>query len=331
MTEVLHMFRKKILLIIPCVILALLFTSMAFGESKYPEKNITFICPWSPGGSSDTITRALAQSLKKNLGKSVIVVNRDGANGMVATTENVNTKPDGYTLIQGASGLFVTQPYAQKNLGFKESDFDFLIGVTNEPIVLTVNANSPYAALQDLIKAAKAKNLVIRYSNSGMGGFPQLSVAELSYLAGFKSQPVPFKGGAGAMTAILGGHVDLAVSHPGEAIPHIKAGKLRPLAITSAKRFPGLANVPTLKELGYKIDMGVTKFVFTPKGLPSDVRATLVSALEKSVNDPDFKKAIEAIYVMHDPMSGKELQASFAAQRPVMKRLIEEIQKAEAK
>jgi tripartite-type tricarboxylate transporter receptor subunit TctC len=307
------------------------FAAVGSGDDKFPSKNITLICPWSPGGSSDTISRALAQSLRKYLGKPVVVVNRDGANGMVATTENITTKPDGYTLIQGASGLFITQQFFQKNLKYKESDFDFLIGMTNEPILLTVNAHSPYKTLQEMIAAAKAKNLVIRYSNSGMGGFPQLSIAELSRQAGFKAQPVPFKGSAGAITAILGGHVDLAVSHPGEAMPHIQAGKLRPLAITSLHRFSALSNVPTLKELGYNVDMGVVKFVFAPKGLPKDVRATLVDALQKAVNDADFKKAIAAIYVMHQPMSGQELQAYFAAQRPIMKRLIDEMQRSEWK
>ena len=212
------------------------------------------------------LSRAIAQGMKNSLPKPVVVVNRDGANGMIATAETVRTKPDGYTLTQGASGLFLTQPFVQKKLEYKQDDFDFLIGLTNEPILMTVNAGSPYQTLEEMIKGFKEKNQVVRYSNSGMGGFPQLCPAYLFNLAGVKSQPIPFKGGAPALTAILGGHVDACASHPGEAYPHIKAGKLRPLAVSSLKRFPALPDVPTLKEKGYDIDMGVKKFIFAPKG-----------------------------------------------------------------
>ncbi|CEP69387.1 Bordetella uptake gene [Moorella glycerini] len=298
---------------------------------KYPEKEITLICPWPPGGSSDLLSRAIAQAASKNLPKPIVVINRDGANGMVATTELAKTKPDGYTIAQGASGLFVTQPFIQNNLGYKQDDFDFLIGLTNEPILLTVNANSPYKTLEDLIKAAKEKNLVIRYSNSGMGGIPQLSAAYLFQLAGVKSQPVPFKGGAPALAAILGGHVEAAVSHPGEALPHIKAGKLRPLAISSTQRFPDLPDVPTMKEKGFEIDMGVKKFIFVPKGVPEEAKKVLTGALQKAAADPEFKKAMADINLMLEPMTGKEVVDYFNKQAPIMKKLIESMPKTEAK
>lgn len=299
---------------------------------KYPEKEVTLICPWPPGGSSDLISRAIAQlASNKYLGKPMVVVNRDGANGMVATTELAKTKPDGYTIALGASGLFVTQPFVQKDLGYKQDDFEFLVGLTNEPILLTVNANSPYKTLEDLIKDAKEKNKVIRYSNSGMGGIPQLCLDYLFQLAGVKSQPVPFKGGAPALTAILGEHVDAAASHPGEAIPHIKAGKLRPLAISSTQRFSALPDVPTMKELGFDIDMGVKKFVFAPKGLPDEARKVLTEVLQKIANDPEFKKTMEDNNIMMEVMSGKEVVDYFNKQAPIMKKLIESMPKVEAK
>lgn len=330
--------NKKVLVIF-CLLLITALVAAGCGQGqdakkapavKFPEKEITLICPWPPGGSSDMISRAIAQAAGKHLAKPIVVVNKDGANGMVATTENVKTKPDGYTILQGASGLFVTQPYTQKNLGYKQDDFDFLIGLTNEPILLTVKADSPYKTLEDLIKAAKEKNLVIKYSNSGMGGIPQLTPAYLFQLAGVKSQPVPFKGGAPALTAILGGHVDLCASHPGEAIPHIKAGKLRALAISSNQRFPDLPDVPTLKEKGFDIDMGVKKFIFAPRGLPDDVKKALTEALQKGSADPEFKKAMADINVMMEPMSGKEVVDYFNAQGPIMKKLIEEMPKVQA-
>ena len=297
-------------------------------QSKYPEKEITIICPWPPGGSSDLLIRAIAQSANKHLPKPMVVVNRDGANGMVATTELSKAKPDGYTISLGVSGLFTNQPYIQKTLGYKQDDFDFLLGFTNEPILLTVNAASPYKTLEELLAAGKEKNLLIRFGNSGMGGFPQLSLTYLFQLAGVKSQPVPFKGGAPALAALMGGHVEAAASHPGEAIPQIKAGKLRPLAISSQTRFSDLPEVPTMKEKGFNIDMGVKKYVFAPKGLPADVRAKLIDVLKKVHEDPEFKKTMANINLMIDPMDSKQIVDYFNTQGPVMKKLLSEMPKA---
>lgn len=302
-------------------------TPATSATTVYPEKEITLICPWPPGGSSDLLTRAIAQSANKTLGKPMVVVNRDGANGMVATTELVKTKPDGYTISLGVSGLFTNQPYIQRNLGYKQDDFDFLMSFTNEPIVLLVNAGSPYKTLEDLLSAIKSRNTAIRFGHSGMGGFPQLCLTYLFQLAGVPSQPVPFKGGAPALTALLGGHVEAAAVHPGEAIPHIKSGKLRPLAISSQTRFADLPDVPTMKEKGFNIDMGVKKYIFAPKGLPSDVRAKLIDTLQKVLADPEFKKFMADINLMVEPMDSKQIVDYFNTQGPVMKKLLETMPK----
>lgn len=297
------------------------------GKAKFPEKEITLVCPWPPGGSSDLLTRAIAQAANKHLEKPIVVVNRDGANGIVATTELAKTKADGYTISLGVSGLFTNQPYVQKNLGYKQDDFDFLMGFTNEPILLTVNADSPYNTLEDLLNAAKDKDMVIRFSNSGLGGFPQLSLTYLFQLAGVKAQAVPFKGSAPALAALLGGHVEAAASHPGEAIPHIKAGKLRPLAVSSPTRFYSLPDVPTMKEKGFDIDMGVRKYVFAPKGMDPEVREKLIAVLKKVHEDPDFKKYMSDVNLMVEPLDGKELVNYFNTQGPIMKKLLEDMPK----
>jgi tripartite-type tricarboxylate transporter receptor subunit TctC len=160
-----------------------------------------------------------------------------------------------------------------------------------------------------------------------MGGFPQLCPAYLFGLAGVQSQPIPFKGGGPAVTAILGGHVDVCSAHPGEVYPHIKAGKLRPLAISSLQRFPDLADVPTMKEKGYDIDMGVKKFIFAPRGLADDVRNALVDALTKVSQDPGFKKTMTDSLLMLEPLSGKQVVDYFNTQAPIMKKLIEDMAK----
>jgi tripartite-type tricarboxylate transporter receptor subunit TctC len=299
---------------------------LGLAVAKFPEKEITLICPWPPGGSSDLINRTIAKVGAKYIPKPMIVVNRAGGNGAVATTENVRTTPDGHTIIQGATGLFTSTILVQKTVAYKQTDFDFLVGMTNEPMILTVHSSSPYQTLNELIKAAKEKNQVIRYSNSGLGGFPQLSVAYLFQKAGVKSQPIPYKGGGPAMTAILGAHVDMGVSHPGEALPHIQAGKLRPLAISSLKRVPGLPDVPPMQERGYEVDMGVKKYLFAPKGLPADVRNYLAENLAKIIRDDEFKNTMTQMGILWDPLTGKEVEEHLHSQFPIIKKLLAEME-----
>lgn len=148
---------------------------------------------------------------------------------------------------------------------YQISNFDFLIGVSNEPVLLTVRADSPDKTLEDLVKRAKAEGKVIRYGNSGMGTVPHLCLAYLFQLSGVKSQPVPYKSNTPALAALMGGHLDVSAAHPGEAIPQIKVGKIRALAISSTKRFDSLPDVPTMQELGYQIDMGSKSSSWSPK------------------------------------------------------------------
>ena len=294
-------------------------------EAAFPEKEITLICPWPAGGSSDLICRTIAQAAAKHLPKPVIVVNRDGANGVVATTEAKTARPDGYTLLQGTSGLFITQPLTQKNLGYHMDDFDILIGVTNEPILLLVHADSPYKTIDDFIASARKENVVIRFANSGTGGIPALAGTYFFQKAGIRNQPIPFKGSAPALTAMLGKHVDAGVVHPGEAIPQIKAGSLRPLIISSPERFSSLPDVPTMKQKGFDIDMGVRKFIFAPKGIPGDVRRALLSALQRSIEEASFKKAMEDAHLMLEPLSGEQVRNYVLTNLPIVKKVLEDI------
>jgi tripartite-type tricarboxylate transporter receptor subunit TctC len=329
-----EMFKKKVFFTW-CLLALGVFWTPALGPAPaaaaFPEKPITLICPWPPGGSSDLIVRTIAKLAPKYFPKPVVVINRAGANGVVATTENVRTSADGYTILIGTSGLFTATPLSQKNLGYKQDDFEFLAGMTNEPMIFTVPTSAPYKSLNELIKTAKEKDLVIRYSNSGLGGIPQLCAAQLFRLARVKSQPVPFKGGGPAVTAILGAHVDVGVSHPGEALPHIQAGKLRGLGISSLRRFPGLPDVPTLAERGYDIDIGVKKYIFAPKGLPNDVRKYLADNLGKIIREEEFRTTMTNMAILYEPMTGKEVVDYLNGQYPIMKKLIEETSALEKK
>lgn len=293
---------------------------------KYPTKEIYLICAWPPGGSSDLISRAVAKAANKHLNEPIIVTNREGANGITEITKLVNTPADGYTIALGVSGLFTAQPFLQKNLGYKQDDFEFLLGLTNEPILLTVKAGS-FNSLEELIAAAKNRGRVIRYGNSGIGGIPQLTFAHLAELAGFQAQAVTFKGSTPALAALQGGQVDLCVVHPGEALALIKEGKLKALAISSVQRFAELPDVPTLKEKGFDIDMGVKKFLFVPKGLPAEEKTLLLAALQQAVQDEEFIEAMKKINVMVEPAAGQEVANYLNTQKPIMEKLINNIKR----
>lgn len=324
--------RLKMLLLVCIATVAAFFISAcgmtgqdnAKQQPKYPEKEITLVVPWSAGGSSDLLARALTRAANKTIGKPIIVVNREGAGGGIATSEVAQSKPDGYTVAIGASGLFTTQPFLKK-VNYQISDFDFLIGISDEPVLLTVRADSPDKTLADFIKRAKAEGKVVKYGNSGMGTVPHLCLAYLFQLAEVNSQPVPYKSNTPALAALMGGHIDVSAAHPGEAIPQIKAGKIRALAISSTKRFDSLPDVPTMQELGYKIDMGVKKFVMVPKGMPAGTRTVLVNTFEQAAADPEFVKAMKDIYLALDPMDGAQVAAYLNREAPLMKKLIAEI------
>ncbi len=318
--------RRMIALVLALVCLGAL-PNHTPAQAAFPEKEITIICPWPAGGSSDLISRSIAQALGKQIGKPVVVINRDGANGVVATTEAKTTKPDGYTLLQGTNGLFVTQPLTQANLAYKIDDFEFLYGLTSEPILLMVNAESPHKTLDDLLAWAKKENKVVRFANSGSTGLPALCASYLFKKAGVKSQPIPFKGGAPAIAALLGKHVEAGVAHPGEGIPHIKAGTLRPLAISSPVRFNALPDVPTMKEKGIDVDIAVRKYIFAPKGLPEAVRKVLLPALEKAAKDEVFIKNMADANLMLEYMTPQQIRASIDASIPVIKALLDEMPK----
>lgn len=296
-------------------------------KSAYPEKEITFVCPWPAGGSSDLIVRTLSKGLGDAFPKPVVVVNREGANGIIAATELTRAAADGYTISLGTNGLFTTSPLTQEGVTYSMDNFDFLVAATNEPIVISVPANSSYQTFEDLAKASKEQNVTIRYGNSGIGGIPQLTLAYLFQLADIKAQPIPFKGSAPAITAAIGSHVDAVASHPGEIVEHTKAGTLRPLAISSPERVAALPDVPTMKELGYDIDMGVRKFVFAPKGMPEDVRSALVASLTEVAKSAEFKKTMEDAGLIHDVMTGDEVKKYLEVQMPIMKDLIEKMPK----
>lgn len=257
----------------------------------WPDKTVSMVVPFPAGGGTDSIARTLAPKLQEKLGGTFIVENKAGATGTIGAGQVSRAAPDGHTLLVTSLGPLVIAPHLMAKVPYDAlKDFDYLTVLVQAPNVLVVPANSRFNSLADVIAHHKANPDRTTFASSGNGSSDHLT-AELFWLqTGTSGTHVPYKGGGPAMADLLGGQVDASFQNLNVVVPHVKAGKLKPLAITSARRSPLLPNVPTLEESGIKeANVYSWQAVAAPKGLPSDLKAKLVTALRDSINDPQIK------------------------------------------
>ena len=281
---------KKLLL----VAIALLVSATS-AMAAWPEKPITLVVPFPPGGSSDTIARSIQPGMQKALGQSVIVENRGGASGTIGATAVKRAAPDGYTLLVSSLAPFVVAPHLLKGLQYDAlKDFDLLTVAVQAPNVLVVPANSPIKTLDDVLKRLKAEPGKMSFATSGAGSSDHLTAELFWQQTATQGLHVPYKGGGPVMTDLLGGQVDSSFQNINAVIPHVQAGKIRAIAITSAKRSPLLPNVPTLGEAGIRgIDAVYSwQAVAAPKGLPADVKSKLHASIIAALNEPAVKQKL---------------------------------------
>jgi tripartite-type tricarboxylate transporter receptor subunit TctC len=257
----------------------------------WPAKPVTLLVPFPPGGSTDAIARALAPKLQEQLGGTFVVDNKGGAGGTVGAAAAKRAAPDGYTLLVSSLGPFVIGPHLIKNAGYDPlKDFDYITVAVQAPNVLAVPASSPHKSMADVLAYLKANPGKMSFASAGNGTSDHLTAELFWQQTGTTALHIPYKGGAPAMSDLLGGQVDASFMNINTGFTHIKAGKLRALAITSAKRSPLLPEVPTLEELGVKGAMVYSWQAFAaPKGLPADIKARLHEALVAALNDPQVK------------------------------------------
>jgi tripartite-type tricarboxylate transporter receptor subunit TctC len=257
----------------------------------WPDKNVTLVVPFPPGGSTDLIARTLAPKLQEKLGGTFIIDNKPGATGTIGAGFVTRAAPDGHTLFVSSLGPFVIAPHLLSKVPYDAlKDFDYITVAVQAPNVLVVPVNSPHKSMADVIAFQKANPNKMTFASSGNGSSDHLT-AELFWLqTGTTGIHVPYKGGGPVMTDLLGAQVDSSFMNINTAMPQIVAGKLRALSITSAKRSPLLPNVPSLEELGIK-DANVNSWqaIAAPKGLPADIKAKLHAAIVSALNDPQVK------------------------------------------
>lgn len=272
--------------------LALSITALsAVPAQAWPEKPITLLVPFPPGGSTDSLARVLAPRLQDKLGTNVIVDNKPGATGTIGTGQVKRAPADGYTVLVSSLGPFVIAPHLIKAVPYDAGkDFDLLTVAVQAPNVLVVPAASPLKSVAEVIAELKKEPGKTSFASSGNGSSDHLT-AELFWLqTGTSGSHVPYKGGAPAIQDLLGGQVQASFQNVNAVLQHIQSGKLRALAITGDKRSAVLPSVPTLAESGVKgVDVYSWQGIAAPKGLPGEVKARLHAAIVSALNDAQVK------------------------------------------
>lgn len=258
-------------------------------DDKYPSKVITWICPYAAGGNADNRSRQIARLMGKELGQTIIVDNKAGAGGNIGTEMIARAKPDGYTVGMGNFAPMAVNQALFKKLNFDPvNDFTPILLLERGPLILMVRTDSPYKTVADLVAAAKAAPGKLTYASGGIGGTHHLSGALFEHTAGIDMIHVPYKSGAAGATDLMGGQVNCMFEQMYAAMPSIKGGRLRPLAITSKVRSPLLPAIPTMAEVGYpQVEVQNWQGIIGPKGMPADIVNLLNRTGNKALQDKE--------------------------------------------
>jgi len=276
-----------------------LWAARVGAQEAYPSRAITVINPFPPGGVSDTITRPLNAALEPILKQPLILENRPGAAGAVGAQVVATAKADGYTLLThlvSISGFAAVDRLFGREPKFTNADFIPLARIVADPIVMIINTDLPYKTLKELIEDAKANPNKLIFSSSGLYGASHIPTALLAKAAdNVKMRHLPTTGGGPAVAAVLGGNANFFMSPTSIALPHINAGKVRPLAVSSAVRTKSLPQVPTFKEQGYDLEYYFWIGLFAPKGTPDPIISKLREAISTAVRSKEFLGTLDKL------------------------------------
>lgn len=255
--------------------------SMAAAAEVYPSRPIRLIVTFVPGGGADIIGRYLARGLSSALGQSVVVENKPGAGGLIGIEAGLAAPPDGYTFTL-ISSSYTVNPSLYKLKFDPVNDITPIVQVSQGPLLVVVNPKLPVKSLPDLVALAKSKPGRLNYASSGQGSVLHLAGALFAEQAGIEMTHVPYKGGGAALVDLMANQVDLYFAATASALPQVKNGKIRPLAVTTAKRISALPNTPTVAESGYKgYDVTLWYGLIGPKGLPPDIVTRINTEVNK--------------------------------------------------
>ena len=277
---------------------ALLLLSAADAQTPWPDRPVTMIVPWAPGGSTDILARTLSEHLTKSFGQPFVVENKPGASGNIGSNVVAKAKPDGYTLLVGSmsthamnGSLFVTMPFKPVD------DFTPIALVAYVTNTMVINASVPVKTVPEFIAYAKANPGKLAYASAGPGSTNHLSAALFEKAAGIQMLHVPYKGGAPAVLDTVAGQTQVFFSAGTQTLPHVKSGKLKLLAVTEEKRSSLLASTPTVAETLPGYELAVWYGVFGPAGMPRDLTVRLNTEINRIMQTPEVKEKMAGIGV----------------------------------
>ncbi|WP_312833531.1 tripartite tricarboxylate transporter substrate binding protein [Comamonas sp.] len=271
------------------VVSAASFAAPAMAQADYPNRPIVLIVPYGAGGVSDVVARALALSMGKQLGQSIIIENKPGAGASMGVMDMKNAKPDGYRLTLSPVGIF-RQPHIQKVSYDPIADLTYVAAFMSYDFLLAVGQDSPFKSVKDIVDQSKKQPGSVDYGTPGKFSANHVLMALLEKKAGVQFTHVPYKGDAEAVNALIAGHTKTGV-FGNTVLPHMQSGKLRALAIASESRPPAFANVPTFREQGYDVVTPSPLGIAGPRGLSPEIVRKLEAAVKSAMDDPAFQQA----------------------------------------
>jgi tripartite-type tricarboxylate transporter receptor subunit TctC len=287
----------RVLVAFCCTLIAWMATlPVAFAQSDFPSRAITIVVPFPPGGSSDTVTRLIAQKMAENLKINIVIDNRGGGGGVPAAVAFKQSPPDGYSLFLANNGVFAIMPALTPNVQFDPiKDFAPVTPLFAFPSVLVVPAASPAKSVKELVALAKTKAGGLNYGSQGVGSGGHILGEMLRQVSGAPFQHVPYRGAGPAVNDLVAGNIDLLFSSYVSAIGQVEAGKLRVLGWTAPKRSPALPNVPTMAETGFAgTELEIWQGIVGPAGMPAPIVNKLNAEFIKAAKDPEIVKKVAA-------------------------------------
>ncbi|MES2011073.1 MAG: tripartite tricarboxylate transporter substrate binding protein [Pseudomonadota bacterium] len=308
--------------------MTLVASGIARAQGPWPQKPIRFVVPFPPGGGTDTTSRLIAEKLTLSDQWTLVIDNKPGAGGNIGLDAVAKSAPDGYTIGMGQAANLAINPALYPKMPFDPlKDFTPVAGVAEQPVVLVVRQDSPLRTLADFIKAAKARNGDMGIAQAGNGTVGHLAGEMLARRARVRVLQVPYKGAGPAMTDLLGGQVDAYFGNAVSVMPQLSAGKIRALAVTSAKRLSALPSVPTVAEQGFAgFEAATWLGLVGPAGLPADITARLSAATIKVLARPDVQQKLAQEGSVPTPQTSPQFAAHIRAEHAKWGALIREAQ-----
>ena len=308
--------------------MTLVASGIARAQGPWPQKPIRFVVPFPPGGGTDTTSRLIAEKLTLSDQWTLVIDNKPGAGGNIGLDAVAKSTPDGYTIGMGQAANLAINPALYPKMPFDPlKNFTPVAGVAEQPVVLVVRQDSPLRTLADFIKAAKARNGDMGIAQAGNGTVGHLAGEMLARRARVRVLQVPYKGAGPAMTDLLGGQVDTYFGNAVSVMPQLSAGKIRALAVTSAKRLSALPSVPTVAEQGFAgFEAATWLGLVGPAGLPADITARLSAATIKVLARPDVQQKLAQEGSVPTPQTSPQFAAHIRAEHAKWGALIREAQ-----